>query len=66
MKKILLITFMVFGFLSYAQEFKAEGKTLTGIFEAEGKNKSELFSLINKWISINYNSSKNVIKMYDL
>lgn len=66
MKKILLITFMFFGFLSFAQEFKAEGKTLTGIFEAEGKSKSEIFSIINKWISINYNSSKNVIQMNDL
>ncbi len=66
MKKTLLITFMIFGFLSNAQEFKAEGKTLTGIFEANGKSKSELFSLINKWIAINYNSSKNVIQMNDL
>jgi hypothetical protein len=66
MKKILLTIFMVFGFLSNAQEFKLEGKTLTGIFEVEGKSKSELFSSINKWISINYNSSKNVIQMNDL
>jgi len=65
MKRILIITFMFLGFLSFAQEFKAEGKTLTGIFEAEGKSKSEIFSIINKWISMNYNSSKNVIQMND-
>lgn len=66
MKKILLTLFMCVSFNNYAQEFNLEPKTITGVFEAQGKNKSEIFSAINKWISINYNSSKNVIQMNDM
>lgn len=66
MKKILLIAFIFFCNYGYTQEFKYEEKSVTGIFEAQGKSKSEIFSAINKWISINYNSSKNVIQMNDL
>jgi hypothetical protein len=47
------------------QEYKLEEKTVTKVFEVADKNKSELFSSINKWISINYNSAKNVIQMND-
>lgn len=54
------------GNFGYPQEFKYEEKLVTGIFEAQGKSKSEIFSAINKWISINYNSSKNVIQMNDM
>ena len=50
-------------FQTYAQEYELDEKTVTGIFEMEGKNKSAIFSAINKWISINYNSAKNVIQM---
>ena len=48
-----------------AQEYILDEKVVTGIFEAEKNDKSELFSSINKWISINYNSAKNVIQMND-
>jgi len=47
------------------QEYKLEEKTVTKVFEVADKNKSEIFSSINKWISINYNSAKNVIQMND-
>jgi hypothetical protein len=52
--------------LANAQEFKIEERSVIGTFELADKSKSELFSAINKWISINYNSSKSVIQMNDL
>ena len=52
--------------LTNAQEYKLEGKTITGTFDIKDKGKSEMFALINKWISINYNSAKNVVQMNDL
>jgi hypothetical protein len=61
---VLLITFT--SYYSIGQEYELEEKTVTAVFEMPEKNKSELFSSINKWISINYNSSKNVIQMNDL
>lgn len=69
MKKLKLIFGILIGILisSYmnAQEYVLEEKVVTGIFEIKKKNKSELYSSINKWISINYNSAKNVIQMND-
>lgn len=61
---ILLITLTTY--YSIGQEYELEEKAVTAVFEIPDKNKSELFSSINKWISINYNSSKNVIQMNDL
>ena len=58
-----IIILTVTSFQTYAQEYELDEKTVTGIFEMEGKNKSAIFSAINKWISINYNSAKNVIQM---
>ncbi|MDI6050163.1 DUF4468 domain-containing protein [Flavobacterium sp. XS2P24] len=63
-KFILLMLFITT--ISNAQEYKLEEKTIAGTFEVKEKTKSEIFSSINKWISINYNSSKNVIQMNDL
>lgn len=48
-----------------SENYTIEQKTITGVFEVEGKTKSELYSLINRWISINYNSANNVIQMND-
>jgi hypothetical protein len=67
MKRLLLSLFLSFlSAILCAQEFKTEEKSITGTFDAKGKTKSELFSSINKWISINYNSAKNVIQMNEL
>ena len=66
MKKIVLGLLMTVGFLANAQEYKLEEKSVTGIFETNGKTKAELFSAINKWISVNYNSPKSVIELNDL
>jgi hypothetical protein len=67
MKKIsLLLSFSFLFVISNSQVLKIEEKSITGTFDAKEKNKSELFSSINKWISINYNSAKNVIQMNEL
>jgi hypothetical protein len=63
-KFILLMLFITT--ITNAQEYKLEEKTITGVFEIKEKTKAEIFALINKWISINYNSSKNVIQMNDI
>lgn len=65
MKKILLIAFIFLYNNIYAQEYKLEEKSVTGVFEANGKTKAELFSAINKWVSINYNSGKTVTQLSD-
>ena len=65
-KKLLLLLFSFMFGISYSQVLKTEAKTITGTFDAKDKSKSDLFSSINKWISINYNSAKNVIQMNDL
>jgi hypothetical protein len=64
MKNLFLILFLVTT-VANAQEYKIEEKALTGVFEVSGKTKSDIFSSVNKWISINYNSSKNVIQLND-
>jgi len=65
--KIIILFISIFAFqLSNAQEFKIEDKTLTGIFEVKEKTKAQIFTSINKWVSINYNSAKNVIQMNEL
>jgi hypothetical protein len=65
MKKFILLMLFITT-ITNAQEYKFEEKTITGTFEVKEKTKSEIFSSINKWVSINYNSSKNVIQMNDL
>lgn len=65
MKKIVLGLLMVMSFYSNAQEYKLEEKSVTGIFEPNGKTKAELFSAINKWISVNYNSPESAIELND-
>jgi hypothetical protein len=65
-KNSFLLLFSFLFIISNSQVLKTEAKSITGTFDAKEKNKSELFSSINKWISINYNSAKNVIQMNDL
>jgi hypothetical protein len=65
MKKLLMVLLFLTGSAN-AQEFIKESKSITGIFEIKDKPKAEIFALINKWISINYNSSVDVIQMNDL
>ena len=56
---------MALSFYSNAQEYILEEKSVTGIFESNGKTKAELFSAINKWISDNYKSANSVIQLND-
>jgi len=65
MKKILLGTLLTFCLTTFGQAYKIEEKSITGVFDVDGKSKAEIFSAINKWISINYNSAKNVIQLND-
>ena len=65
---ILFLTFLTMTLTSskiYGQEFEYAEKTITGIYQADGKSKSEIFSAINKWIALNYNSAKNVVQLND-
>lgn len=65
MRKIILLILFITT-ITNAQEYKLEDKTITGIFEIKEKTKAEIFASINKWVSINYNSAKNVVQMNDL
>ena len=65
MKKVILLI-MFITTITNAQEYKLEEKTITGVFEIKEKTKAEIFASINKWVSINYNSAKNVVQMNDL
>lgn len=65
MKKLILGLLMAVSFYSNAQEYKIEEKAVTGIFEVPNKSKTEIFSAISKWISINYNSGKSVTQLSD-
>ena len=64
MKKLLLIL-LCLPMIGFGQDFKMQKTMVTGVFELDSISKSELFTAINKWISINYNSANNVIQMSD-
>ena len=49
----------------HGQDYKLEEKSISAVYEVNEKSKSDLYIAINKWISINYNSAKNVIQMND-
>ena len=66
LKLLLAITFTILTInQSVSQEYQLEEKTITGIFDTPDKTKSEIFSSINKWISLNYNSAQNVVQLND-
>ena len=65
MKRILLAMLLMFSLTDYAQTYTNDDKSLTGVFEVQNKTKAEIFSAINKWISINYNSGKSVTQLSD-
>lgn len=65
MKKIIYLLFLITS-ITYAQEYKIEEKTVTGVFELKEKTKTEIFGLINKWVALNYNSAKDVVQLSDI
>jgi hypothetical protein len=66
MEKLLMIALFCVSICGYGQTYTWEDKALTGVYEVAGKSKSEIFTAINKWISINYNSAKTVIQSNDV
>lgn len=65
MKKIIFLITLFLCQIITSQEFELGEKSITGIFDVKGKSKSEIFSSINRWISLNYNSSKDIIQLND-
>lgn len=56
---------MLTSFVGYFQEYELGDKSMTKVFEVPGKSQGELFSLLNKWVSLNYVSAQDVIQMSD-
>lgn len=52
-------------FNSIAQSVEILEKSLVGVFEVGGKTKQDIHSVINKWVTLNYNSAQHVIQMND-
>ena len=59
-----IIFLLTFG-KSFSQEYQLQEKTVIAVFDTPGKTKSEIFSSVNRWISINYNSAQNVVQLND-
>jgi hypothetical protein len=66
MKNILFLILLISSLSVHAQTYTNDDKSLTGVFKVAGKSKAEIFSAINKWISINYNSGKSVTQLSDV
>ena len=66
MKNLLFALMIMLPTSIYAQTYTTEDKVLTGVFETQGKTKAQIYSAINKWISINYNSGKSVTQLSDV
>lgn len=65
MKKLTLLLLLI-SCTAFAQEkFEFSKYTATGIFDVENKSEEEIYSLLNRWISLNYNSAQNVIQLND-
>jgi hypothetical protein len=66
MKNLLFAMLVMLSTSIYAQTYATEDKVLTGVFETQGKTKVQIYSAINKWISVNYNSGKSVTQLSDV
>ena len=66
MKNLFFVISIMFSTSIYAQTYTTEDKVLTGVFDTQGKTKAQIYSAINKWISINYNSGKSVTQLSDV
>lgn len=64
MKNIILgLLFFCCTSIVKAQEYS--DKTVTTVVDVKGASKSDLFASINKWVSLNYNSAKDVLQLND-
>lgn len=64
-KNAILMLTLICCYQVSAQEYTLEQKTVIGVFSTPENDKGEIFSSINKWISLNYNSAQNVIQLND-
>lgn len=62
MKKLLFIIFLL-PMLDPAQVYETGEKSMTGIFEFPDKSGEEIYSSVNKWVALNYNSTNDEIQM---
>lgn len=67
MKKLFIFILLITASLqnSYSQKTTVEEKRVTAVFSCDTLKKDDIFSRINKWIALNYNSANNVIQMSD-
>ena len=64
MKKLLFTLAVLVSFAGYAQD-STFTSTISYVNKVEGKTKSEIFSLLSKWVALNYNSANNVVQLND-
>ena len=66
MKKLLyLFLAVLITFSSNAQDNMLSPISADYVLKAEGKTKNEIFTLISKWVALNYNSAINVVQLSD-
>ena len=66
MKKLLyLFLTVLITFSSNAQDNMLSPISADYVLKAEGKTKNEIFTLISKWVALNYNSAINVVQLSD-
>lgn len=60
---LLILTSLVGSSQNSNPEYEYHNKKIIGVFDVKGKNKSEIFNSISKWIALNYNSAKDVVQL---
>jgi len=50
---------------STIEKIEIQEKKIIAVINVKEKSKKKLYSLLNKWVSLNYNSANNVIQMND-
>ena len=66
MKKLVYLFLTVLITLSVnAQDNMLSPVSADYVLQAEGKTKNEIFTLISKWVALNYNSAINVVQLSD-
>jgi len=65
MNKLLFTLALLISIVGYAQDSTLTS-SISYVNKAEGKTKSEIFSLLSKWVALNYNSANNVVQLNDI
>ena len=66
MKTAILSFFIIFSFVSSAQEFTIEKHSVCGVFNCKAETKTALFTSINKSITADNSAQKYQLQSYDL